>query len=80
VPTTTITIYEVSNSYVTNGSNTSISGVFQLTITDGDLTLQSSEGSDSGSSQAGESGEGLCFDEVCEIVIVPCGGFQAQSD
>ena len=28
----------------------------------------------------GESGEGLCFDEVCEIVIVPCGGFQAQSD
>jgi hypothetical protein len=51
VPTTTITIYEVSNSYVTNGSNTSISGVFQLTITDGDLTLQSSEGSDSGSSQ-----------------------------
>ncbi|NQW15225.1 MAG: Hint domain-containing protein [Rhodobacter sp.] len=51
MPTTTITIYEVSNSYVTNGSNTSISGVFQLTITDGDLTLQSSEGSDSGSSQ-----------------------------
>ncbi|MEJ6713721.1 MAG: hypothetical protein QNL16_07170 [Rhodobacterales bacterium] len=34
MPTTTITIYEVSNSYVTNGSNTSISGVFQLTITD----------------------------------------------
>ena len=29
---------------------------------------------------AGESGEGLCFDEVCEIVIVPGGGFQAQSD
>ena len=31
-------------------------------------------------SQAGESGEGLCFDEVGEIVIVPSGGFQARSD
>ena len=28
----------------------------------------------------GESGEGLCFDEVGEIVIVPSGGFQAQPD
>ena len=29
---------------------------------------------------AGESGEGLCFDEACEIVIVPGGGFQAEPD
>ena len=29
---------------------------------------------------AGESGEGLCFDEVGEIVIVPGGGFESQSD
>ena len=28
----------------------------------------------------GESGEGLCFDEVGEIVIVPGGGFESQSD
>ena len=29
---------------------------------------------------AGESGEGLCFDEVGEIVIVPGGGFESQPD
>lgn len=51
MPTTTISIYEVANSYVSSGSNTSISGVFQLTITDGDSTLHGSEGSDPGSSQ-----------------------------
>jgi hypothetical protein len=51
VPTTSVKIYEVPNSYVTSGTSPTISGVFVMTVTDGDLNLDSTEGADPGSSQ-----------------------------
>ncbi|MCC6007235.1 MAG: Hint domain-containing protein [Rhodobacteraceae bacterium] len=46
-----VTIYEVSNSYVSAGSDTSILGLFQMTITDDDPFLHANEAIDPGSPQ-----------------------------
>lgn len=46
-----VTIYEVSNAYVTSGANTSVLGVFQMTITDDDSFLHANEMVDPGSPQ-----------------------------
>ena len=51
MPTTTFTVYEVPNSYVSSGTSPTITGVFNLTITDNDTLLHSTEGTDPGASQ-----------------------------
>jgi len=51
VPTTTITIYEVPNSYVYLGTSPTISATFSMVIVDGDTRLHSNEGTDPGSAQ-----------------------------
>ena len=51
MPTTTVTIYRVNNSYFTDGSNPTITQVSSLTITDNDKRLHADEASDPGASQ-----------------------------
>ncbi|MCB1368716.1 MAG: Hint domain-containing protein [Rhodobacteraceae bacterium] len=51
MPTTTVKIYEVPNSYVDSGTSPTISGVFTMVVVDGDTRLHDSEWSDPGSSQ-----------------------------
>lgn len=51
MPTTTVKIYEVPNTYVDSGTSPTISGVFEMTVVDGDARLHGNEWSDPGSSQ-----------------------------
>jgi Hint domain-containing protein len=51
VVTRTFTIYEVPNSYVSTGGNTTISGSFTMTVNDDDGFLDATAGADSGTAQ-----------------------------
>jgi len=51
MPVTTVKIYEVNNSYVTNGSTSAILNIFEMTIDDNDNRLHADEAADPGSSQ-----------------------------
>jgi Hint domain-containing protein len=51
VVTRTFTIYEVPNSYVSNGGNPTISATFTMTVTDDDGFLDATAGADSGTAQ-----------------------------
>ena len=51
MPVTTVKIYEVNNSYVSNGGSTPILGEFTMTIDDNDARLHADEAADPGRSQ-----------------------------
>lgn len=51
MPTTTVKIYEVNNSYVSNGGSSLILGEFTMTIDDNDSRLHADEGADPGAPQ-----------------------------